>query len=223
MCWILICKPNKEGRGQGSYSMSNTHFAIAALRCCCCCCFYLCCRCTSSDQVSHQIEQRAQHAAINAGAIRCSAFFVARLVGQSLCRSVALCCVCAAAKCQQKSRKVALICLNCQWAKRINTAQCAVDTTNGQAIDMPMNHQSLQSADGVRGGREELCPCSCQCNQRTWTLAKCHMHSALHLPRQRVSTFCRFVWFFVEIEIVIILTARSKREAKKEEERMSGI
>lgn len=94
MCWILICKPNKEGRGQGSYSMSNTHFAIAALRCCCCCCFYLCCRCTSSDQVSHQIEQRAQHAAINAGTIRCSAFFVARLVGQSLCRSVSLCCVC---------------------------------------------------------------------------------------------------------------------------------
>lgn len=105
MCWILICKPNKEGRGQGSYSMSNTHFAIAALRCCCCCCFYLCCRCTSSDQVSHQIEQRAQHAAINAGTIRCSAFFVARLVGQSLCRSVSLslCAVCAAAKCQQKS------------------------------------------------------------------------------------------------------------------------
>lgn len=66
--------------------MLNTHFAIAALRCC----FYLCCRCTSSDQVSHQIEQRAQHAAINAGAIRCSAFFVARLVGQSLCRTVAL-------------------------------------------------------------------------------------------------------------------------------------
>lgn len=43
--------------------------------------------------------------------------------------------------------------------------------------------------------------------------------AALHLPRQRVSTFCRFVWFFAEIEIVIILTARSKREAKKEAER----
>lgn len=43
--------------------------------------------------------------------------------------------------------------------------------------------------------------------------------AALRLPRQRVSTFCRFVWFFAEIEIVIILTARSKREAKKEGER----
>lgn len=46
--------------------------------------------------------------------------------------------------------------------------------------------------------------------------------TVLHLPRQRVSTFCRFVWFFAEIEIVIILTARSKREAKKEGERERG-
>lgn len=46
--------------------------------------------------------------------------------------------------------------------------------------------------------------------------------AALHLLRQWVSTFCRFVWFFAEIEIVIILTARSKREAKKEGERERG-
>lgn len=34
---------------------------------------------------------------------------------------------------------------------------------------------------------------------------------------QRVSTFCRFVWFFAEIEIVIILTADLKEKQRKRE------
>lgn len=45
----------------------------------------------SADQVSHQIEQRAEHAAINAGAIRCCAFFVARSVGRSFAEAVCSC------------------------------------------------------------------------------------------------------------------------------------
>lgn len=131
MCWILICNVNKQ---YACKTFSSFQWLLLVLfstcRCCCCCCH--CCR-----LVRCRIKLNIVSALLLL-LLLFLYFFIA--VSQ-----------------QNGSTKVALICINCNNSRSCKSgaggwrlSQARVDATNGQAIDMPMNHQSLQTDPSAR-------------------------------------------------------------------------